>query len=324
MGAKTLCSGESDRKTDLYSISNGNISCSLFAYGCTLQSLRVPDSSGNLTDVVLGFGESVQYSGISGRIGATIGRYANRIRNGRFSIGKKLYQLSVNRFPNHIHGGVKSFDKKVWNVAESGDDYLRMSLVSEDGEEGYPGRLDTSVTYSLRNSTLEIKYEAVSDKDTICNLTNHSYFNLSGKGTIDGHKVMINSSRYVPTDDQGLPSGGEADVSGYLDLRSMKPLSHSYDTCFILDSGSRCASCLSEETGIRMDICTDMPAIQLYTGDNLKDAAGKNGTHIGSRSGVCFETEFPPDSPNGRYSDMCLLRAGKKYEHFTSFEFGNI
>ncbi len=308
------------RTVHRYDLDNGRISCSVLDYGCTLRSLNVPDRNGIPVDVVLGYDSLKQYASLSGRLGATIGRFANRIAEGRLPIDGKVYQLSVNRSPHHIHGGFKGFDKRIWDVIEEDDSHVTMRLVSEDGEEGYPGRMVVTSTYRLEGTSLVLEQRAESDRDTVCSLTNHSYFNLSGGGTIDRHKVSIDAGRHLTTDDKGIPTG-ECEAEGYMDLREPRALSSSYDHCYLLDSEDDCATCYSEDTGIRMTVSTDMPAMQLYTGDGLKDVVGKNGRTIGRRSGVCFETQFPPDAPNNRFAEMCILRKGERYDHRTRFGF---
>ena len=317
---RTLFGRIGDSDVYKYSLDSGSISCSVLDYGCTLQSLKVPDKHGRLVDVVLGYDDIGQYASLSGRMGATIGRFANRISYGRLPIGDRVHQLSINRPPHHIHGGFRGFDKMVWDAVEYDDRHVTMRLISKDGEEGYPGNLEAAVTYSLERNALTIRYRARSDRDTVCNLTNHSYFNLDGCGRIDGHRVFIDAGHHLTATEEGIPSA-IADVKGEMDLRDSRTLSSSYDSCFLLDSKEDCAACLSEDTGIRMTVSTDMPAMQLYTGDGLKDTVGKDGKTIGRRSGVCFETQFPPDSPNNWFSEMCILRKGETYDHRTVFSF---
>ncbi|MBE6521451.1 MAG: galactose mutarotase [Thermoplasmata archaeon] len=303
-----------------YDLDNGTISCSVLDYGCTLQSLNVPDRNGRMVDVVLGYDSLEQYATLSGRLGATIGRFANRIANGRLPIDGKVYQLSINRSPHHIHGGFRGFDKRVWDVIEADADHVTMRLLSVDGEEGYPGNLEATATYRLEGSSLVLEHRAFSDRDTVCSLTNHSYFNLSDGGTVDTHIVSVDARRHLTADDKGIPTG-EREAEGEMDLRMPKALSSSYDCCYLLDSQEDCATCCSDDTGIRMTVSTDMPAMQLYTGDGLKTIVGKNGRTIGRRSGVCFETQFPPDAPNSRFAETCILRKGERYEHRTRFGF---
>ena len=227
-----------------YDLDNGTISCSVLDYGCTLQSLRVPDRDGSIVDVVLGYDSIEQYAGLPGRMGATIGRFANRIAGGRLRIDGRAYQLSVNRPPHHIHGGFKGFDKRIWDVLEEDESHVSMRLLSADGEEGYPGNLEVTASYRLDGDSLVIEHRAESDRDTVCSLTNHSYFNLSGRGTVERHIVSVGAGRHLTADGQGIPTG-EAEAGGPMDLRAPRRLSSAYDCCYLLDSGDGCAACLS-------------------------------------------------------------------------------
>lgn len=306
-----------------YYLDNGNISCSVLDYGCVLRTLRVLDRNGEKVDVVLGYDNLEQYVELPGRMGAVIGRYANRIKNGRFSIDGKEYQLSVNRGNHHIHGGFSGFDKKIWKVLEHDSFHILFCYESADGEEGYPGNLSVMVEYRLAENTLSINYMASSDEDTICNLTNHSYFNLSGKGSIDNHGVAIHSKYCIPTDLEGIPKGGVEKLLPELDMNeSIIIHDRKIDMDFILDSKSESAVCFCDASGIIMIVSTDMPAMRLYTGDGLKETDGKNGT-IGPRSGICFESQFPVDSPNNNLFNACILRKGRTYCHGTKFLFSS-
>lgn len=321
---KRIPFGTVDRKgVEEIVLDNGTISCSVLTYGCALRTLCVPDRNGRITDIVLGYDSIEQYANLSGRMGAVIGRYANRIKDGRFQLNGGSVQLSVNRPPNHIHGGNMGFDKKVWDVLDVSDSSVTLGYSSPDGEEGYPGNLDAKVTYSLQGRSLSIRYEAVSDRDTICSLTNHSYFNLSGKGDISDHSVMIKADGYTPSDPSGIPLGTIEEVSGPMDLRHLTSMSSgtAYDLNYTLSDGKGCAVCRSESTGIVMTVSTDMPALQFYTGDGLKDVVGKNGARISSRSGLCFETQFPPDAPNNPSFGDCVLKKDRIYDHLTTFDF---
>lgn len=307
-------------------LDNGILNCSVLTYGCILNSLNVPGRRNKMVDVVLGYNTLEQYVVSSGRIGAVIGRYANRIKNGRFNIDSHTIQLSLNRKPNHIHGGFKGFDKRIWNISDCSDTYVELSYLSRDCEEGYPGNLDVKVRYELIDYSLRISYHAVSDQDTICNLTNHSYFNLSGRNCIDDHHILIRSDRYFETDPEGIPTGNICDVTGDTDLRGPRSLDDnlSYDICYLLDSGEECALCCSDRTGIMMSVSTDMPAMQFYTADNLSDRIGKNGIHMGKHSGICFETQYPPDAPNHSEFGYRPLRKGEVYDHYTMFSFTTV
>jgi len=306
-----------------YYLDNGLISCSVLDYGCILRTLNIPDRNGRPVDVVLGYDDIEHYTQLPGRMGAIIGRYANRVKNGHFSIGENCYQLSINRGNHHIHGGFNGFDKKIWNVLEHDYCHILLGYRSPDGEEGYPGEMNVMVEYRLSLNNLSICYMATSDKDTICNLTNHSYFNLSGEGLIDDHCVLVRSSDYISTDDDGIPTEGIKCLFDELDLNESKRMQgFAFDVDYILDSEAESAVCYSDATGINMCISTDMPALRFYTGDGLKDTYGKNGK-IGTRSGMCFETQFPVDSPNNFLFNDCILKKGETYYHKTVFNFSS-
>ncbi len=303
-------------------LDNGSISCSILTYGCIIRTLNVPDAAGNMMDVVLGYDDLDSYVRNSGRLGAVIGRYANRISGGRFVLDGHTIELSVNRPPNHIHGGFSGFDKKVWNIIRCDSSSVTLGYHSKDGEEGYPGNLEVHITCTLSDHSLIIDYSAESDKDTICSLTNHSYFNLSGSNGIDDHSVQINAGRFVPMDGDMIPLGILSDVNGSNDLRGLTSLDPdaAFDVCYILDRND-CALCRSGTTGIEMSVSTDMPAMQFYTADGLSERQGKKGMLIGKRSGICFETEFLPDAPNNPAFGCCVLRKGERYGHRTEFSF---
>ena len=316
--------GEDVREVTL---DDGIISCSVLTYGCILRTLKVPDRNGRKTDVVLGYDDVGDYTSRSGRLGAVIGRFANRIAGASFVLDGKMIQLTVNRPPDHIHGGTEGFDKKIWDIVECDDTHVELRYISEDGEEGYPGRMETFVTYSLDGPVLSLRYEAVSDHDTICNLTNHSYFNLAGRGDICDHVVSIGAGRYTPLNERNVPTGEISEVKGRFDLRKRTRLSDvmgdGYDDNFLLDKGERC-DCYCGRTGIGMTVETDMPAVQFYTGNGLKGGTcGKGGVMMGRWSGLCFETQFCPDSPNHDVFPSCVLRKGEKFKSTTRFVFRN-
>ena len=304
-----------------YFLDNGLISCSILDYGCILRTLYVPDRNGKSVDVVLGYDDIEHYQRFPGRMGAVIGRYANRVKNGHFSIGSNSYQLSKNRGEHHIHGGFNGFDKKIWKILEHDYCHILLGYKSANGEEGYPGEMNVMVEYRLSRNCLSICYMASSDKDTICNLTNHSYFNLSGERSIDDHCVLIRSSNYIPIDQDGIPTEEMKGLPDELDLNESKEMNgSSFDLDYILDTEVESVVCYCDTTGITMCVSTDMPAIRFYTGDGLKKANGKN-REIGPRSGMCFETQFPVDSPNNSLFSACILKKGETYYRKTIFSF---
>ena len=302
-------------------------------YGATIRTLSVPDRSGKQTDVVLGYDTLEEYLKNPNYFGATIGRFANRIRAGRFSLNGQTYTLAVNNGPNHLHGGLVGFDKHIWQAEETPEG-LRFSRLSPHMEEGYPGNLQVSVTFSLEKSALTIRYEAQSDQDTILNLTNHSYFNLSGSGDIQDHLLQIASDAITPNDPDCLPTGEIMPVAGTaVDFRQPKAVgrdadldepcvksSGGYDVNFIL-SGSPGAVLQSPKTGIVMTMTTDQPGVQLYTCNGLPERRGKNGAHYGHRAALCLETQRYPDCIHHPEWPTCILRAGEVFRSFTTYSF---
>ena len=298
-------------------------------YGVTIRTLIVPDRNGKPVDVVLGYDSLEEYRSHRGCLGATVGRFANRIGKATFTLNGIEYKLAANSGQNHIHGGVVGFDKKVWSSA-AGDNLVVFSLTSPDGEEGYPGTLRVQVTVSLTNDSLQLHYRAVSDRDTVLNLTNHSYFNLNGEGQILEHWVQVNADSFTVNDDACLPTGEVRPVEGTaLDFRAGKPvgqdvddgmLDGGYDNNLIL-SGSPGAVVRSEKSGIVMTMTTDQPGVQLYTANKLYERTGKGGAAYGARSGLCLETQHYPDAIHHPQWPTCILRAGEVFESTTCYGF---
>ncbi len=334
------------RPADLFTIVNASgASVSISNYGGILVSLLVPDLSGKLTDVLLGFSSVSGYAPVNpGYMGALIGRVGNRIGKGQFTLNGVDYQVATNSNGHHLHGGLAGFDKKLWEAEpDAAKNALKLTTFSPDGEENYPGRMDVTVTYTFSDdNALSIHYEAVSDKDTLCNLTNHVYFNLSGEGsgTIEDHMIQVNASRYTATDSGLIPTGEQRSVDGTpLDLRNPlrlgAGLAHTqddeamrfgggYDHNFMVDGeGFREAvSLYAPATGIRMKAFTDLPGVQLYTGNMLSsDWTGKSGKNYGKRDGLCLETQFPPDAINHPGFPSPVLRAGERFSSVTSYIF---
>ena len=305
----------------------GEMSADILTYGATLRSLNVPDVNGAPVDVVLGYDSLEDYTSRSGRLGATIGRFANRISGASFPLGGKAYNVTMNRGKHHIHGGNRGFDKRIWEIASLKDDSVTLHLTSPDGDEGYPGKLDAELTYILTEKSLRLEYLAQSDSDTVCSLTNHSYFNLGGTGTVEDHTVALPLERYTEADSEGIPTGRILPAEGFYDLSSPAVIGDrlkegSYDVNYLLDAKGTCALAYCPRTGIHMKVDTDMPALQFYTAGGLKDGTpGKNGAVYGRFSGMCFETQFCPDSPNRPEFPSCVLREGEEYRHTTVFSF---
>ena len=337
----------SDGQTiDLYTLTNKNgMQVGIINYGGRVVSIRVPDRQGQMADVVLGFDNLDGYLGNNPYFGAIVGRYANRIAKGRFTLDSVEYKLAQNDGPNSLHGGVKGFDKVVWKATELAkqNSALELAYLSKDGEEGYPGNLSVKVTYTLSDDNeLWIDYHATTDKDTVLNLSNHSYFNLAGEGNGDilQHVMMIAASRFTPVDATLIPTGELRNVEGTpFDFRQptaigarlnnddeQLKLGRGYDHNFVLDrkgSGMTLAARVVEpKSGRVLEVKTDQPGIQFYTGNFLDGTIhGKGGKVYGHRFAFCLETQHFPDSPNHPSFPSSELKPGETYHYITVFRF---
>ncbi len=330
------------RQVALYTLANPNgIKAGITNFGAILVSLEVPDRDGNLADVTLGFDALDGYLGKHPYFGAVVGRYANRIGNAGFMLNGVEYKLAANNGENHLHGGTKGFDKMVWKLddlrAEGDEASVKMSYISEDGEEGYPGNLACSVTYTLtEDDELKISYEADTDKATVVNLTNHSYFNLAGQGTGDvlGHELMLNAEMYTVVDEGLIPTGENRSVkdspmdftiSASIGSR-IAQVEGGYDHNYVLKSGgdslALCARAYEPTSGRVMEVYTTEPGVQLYTGNFLDGSVtGKDGKVYKKHYGFCLETQHFPDSPNKPDFPSVVLEPGQKYATTTVFKF---
>jgi aldose 1-epimerase len=330
-----------------YTLSNANgMVVRLITYGAIVVSLEAPDSKGNRADVVLGYDTLEGYVKDNAYFGAIAGRYANRIAGGRFTLGKREYVLATNNGPNHLHGGLKGFNKVVWDggpVAESHRAGVRFTYLSKDGEEGYPGNLQVSVTYWLTNEDeLRIEYEAHTDKPTPVNLTHHGYFNLAGHnaGSILGHELMINADRFTPVDATLIPTGELRPVEGTpMDFRTPIPIGarihepyeqllygRGYDHNWVLNRGDKpltlAARVCEPVSGRVMEVYTTEPGLQFYCGNFLDGTnVGKGGHPYAHRSGFCLETQHFPDSPNHPDFPNTILKPGETYTQTTVYRF---
>jgi len=311
-------------------LTDGPMSCGILTYGGALRSLTVPDREGTPVDVVLGFDTLEAYRSQDKYLGALVGRYANRIGGSRFTLEGREYPLRANDGPNHLHGGAEGFDKKVWRVRSQTRSSVSLSLLSPDGEEGYPGDLEVTVTYTLRNQALEIRYQARSSRTTLCNLTNHAYFNLSGhqSGTIERQHIQLLAGRYTPVDAGLIPTGAVEPVEGTaMDLRTLQPIGgREYDHNWAVsgwDGTQRpAARAWSSDTGISLEVQTTLPGIQFYTGNFLDGCpAGKGGAVYKKKCAFCLETQYYPDSPNHPDFPSAVLHAGEVYESKTIYRF---
>ena len=318
-------------------------------YGAIITSIKVPDRDGKFDDVALGYDSVEKYINAVDKpyFGAVVGRYGNRIAGGKFELDGQTYTLAINNSPNHLHGGVIGFDKVVWDakpIESDRGEALQLSYTAKDMEEGYPGKLDITVTYTLTDdNAVIVDYRAQTDKATPVNLTQHTYFNLKGegRGTILDHELMINADRYTPVDATLIPTGELADVQGTpFDFRKSKTIGRDigqdneqlayglgYDHNFVLDrdgKGMQLAARVYEPiSGRVLEISTTEPGIQLYSGNFLDGRlTGKSDQPYVHRGGFCLETQHYPDSPNRPEFPSTILRPGKTYETTTKFKFG--
>lgn len=311
-------------------------------FGGRIISIKVPDRNGKFEDVVLGYDKLEDYINDNNGFGATIGRFANRIENAKFELNGIEYKVSENCGKHHIHGGFIGFDKVVWKANIIKDEALELSYTSKDGEEGFPGELQVKVKFILTNgNALKLEYYAVSDKDTVVNLTNHSYFNLSGHGAGDilSHKLLLKSDYITPADGEGIPTGEIQAVEGTpFDFKKLKPIGQEievgdeqiklgigYDHNFVLDISSKnpekIAEVYEEASGRLMEVYTTKPGVQLYTGNFLNNVKGKSGTVYGKKSGLCLETQYYPNAMKYACFPSPILRAGDEYRHTTIYKF---
>lgn len=325
----------------LYTLDNGN-GCimKVSSYGGIITSLKVPAKNGNQIDIVLGYDSLMDYLRESPYFGAIIGRYGNRIAAAKFSLEDKEYLLAANNGLNHLHGGIRGFDKVIWKVEEMKTDStvgLQLHYLSPDGEEGYPGNLDVTVTYTLTNDNcLIFDYYASTDKATPVNLTQHSYFNLNGIGDIKSHKLMMAASRYTVVDSTLIPTGELRPVSGTpFDFTKAKSIGQDllatggnpigYDHNFVLDTKSIDELAIrvsSPETGICMEVFTDQPGVQFYSGNFLNGSLkGKNGAVYNQYNGFCLETQHFPDSPNQKLFPSVIITPSEPYRSRSIYKF---
>ena len=332
---------------DAYTLGSESFSATILTYGGTIAELHVPDRDGERANVVLGYRALADYTALPKTFfGALVGRYGNRIANGRFTLDGRTYDLPKNNGENTLHGGPHGFDTVVWDVVDAREDRLALHHVSRDGDQGFPGTLDVHVTYTLEpEGTLRITYEATTDAPTVVNLTNHSYFNLAGEssGDVMGHVVSIAGSHYLPTDEAQIPTGERASVDGTpFDFRTPRPIgaglrephpqiiaARGYDFCWILDrSGDGLipvASAYDPQSGRQMDVSTTEIGLQFYTGNKLDGAkTGSSGRTYRQTSGFAMETQHFPNSPNVAAFPSTVLRPGERYRSETAFRFSAV
>ncbi|MBD0837449.1 aldose epimerase family protein [Streptomyces sp. TRM68416] len=303
-----------------WTLERAGVRVRVLTYGGIVQSVEVPDREGVAGNVVLGFAELTGYLAHPGPyLGALVGRFANRIAGGRFPLDGRTYALARNNGPNCLHGGERGFDKRVWD-AEPVEHGVRLSRVAPHGEEGFPGRLEVSATYTLDASgALRIAYEAVTDAPTVVNLTNHSYFNLAGSGHAGGHELRLDASRYTPVDADLIPTGVESVHGTDVDFRAARKVGSGYDHNFALDKGVteapvEVAELYDPSTGRVLTVATTEPGLQLYTADHLEEPFAPG-------EGIALETQHFPDSPNRPDFPSTVLRRGGVFRSQTVYGF---
>jgi aldose 1-epimerase len=334
----------SGKPTGLYTLKNKNgLVAQITNYGAILVSIIVPDRKGIFTDIVQGYDNIADYiNGNSPYMGAICGRCANRIAKGKFTLLDKQYTLAVNSGPNHLHGGIKGFNKVVWHVVNVSDSAIKMEYFSIDGEEGYPGNLRVSVTYTLTDSNeLRLDYFATTDKATVVNLAGHSYFNLAGEGSgsIYGQELMINGAFFTPTDETNIPTGEILSVKGTpMDFTSPKKIGSEidneneqlkfgagYDHNWVLNhrTGILGLAAVAHDplSGRVMEVLTTQPGVQLYTANWIDGEKGKGGKKYGRRWAFCLETQHFADAINKPHFPSTILNPGEEYKHVCMYKF---
>lgn len=330
------------RKAKAYTLTNdAGMSAQFSDYGATLVRLLVPDKEGGLRDVVLGYSDAAGYEAGTESIGATVGRNANRIAGASFELNGVTYKLTANQFGNNLHSGNDFYNKRFWKVEEAADDHITFLLHSPDGDQGYPGTLDMKLTCALtEENEVRFTYDAVPDQDTIINMTNHSYFNLNGhdSGDILSHRVTVDADAFTMADEQSIPTGEIVDVTDTpMDFRKGRVigedidapyealrLGKGYDHNWVLKNKgkfAKVAEAAGDASGIVMEVYTDLPGIQIYTGNFLNQEPGKDGAVYPHRAAVCFETQYFPDAIHHDNFPGPVCKAGQACHTVTAYRF---
>lgn len=335
------------KQVKLYHLKNQNgLEATITNYGGRIVSLFVPDKDHQRLDITLGFNSLQEYLDHPSYYGAIIGRYGNRIANGNFMLDDQIYHLATNNGTNALHGGLKGFDKVVWTVISQDVHHLQLHYLSADGEEGYPGNLEIKVTYTLNNENeLGIHYEAITDKKTILNLTNHAFFNLNGEssGLINNHLLQINADHFTPVDEKQIPTGEIAPVEntpfdfrettemglrmddGHQQIQYGLGYDHNYVLKQVEGNLSLAAIATGDESAIQMKVYTDQPGIQFYSGNFISgNDPGKSGVIYKKRSAFCLETQHFPDSPHQPGFPSTELIPGETFKSTTIYKFSLI
>lgn len=339
---KDFGSLKNGQKVTLYVLQNDQIKVAISDYGASLISIWVKDKNGTPQDVVLGFEDASGYEqDNSTYIGCNVGRFANRVNNAKFTLNDKTYLLDKNEGENTLHSGFHPYSKRIWEVKSTTEDSISLSLNSPDGDQGFPGDLDLTITYRVEGNALKIIYDGICNKDTMISLTNHSYFNLNGQGNGDvlNHIVKINADYFIPIDARSIPTGEISSVKGTpmdftqpkeigkeieADFEQLK-LAKGYDHNWCINdydgSVREAVVAKSDQTGIQMTVLSNYPGIQMYTGNYLQDTPGKNGAIYDFRNGICFEAQYYPDAVNNEQFVSPICKANEPYHKEIIFQF---
>lgn len=320
-------------------LKNNYLEVEISEFGASIISIKTPDRHGKIVDVVLGYNDIEKYKRQTKYIGATVGRCCNRIKNGLIEIDGTKYQLNCNDSKNHLHGGDIGFDKKIWNSKEI-ENGVELNYISEDGEENYPGQLDVKVTYTLNDNSLIINYKATTNKTTVCNLTNHTYFNLNGYGNILQHQVQIFADYFTENNQESIPTGEIIPVDNTpMDFRNPqyieKDINNEYyqikyakgfDNNWVLNNYNgeirKIATAYSELSGIELEVSTDLPGLQFYSGNFLDGAEnGKNNIPIKNHSGFCLECQYFPNAFANDNFEKPILKSDELYNKNIIYKF---
>lgn len=330
------------RRVEAFDLAAGAVTATVLTYGATLASVRVPNTSGAVADVALGFDTIDGWLDDPQYFGSIVGRYANRIRHGRFPLACRAIQVTPNRGDHHLHGGAVGFDKVIWSAEDASTEHqagVRLHHHSPDGDEGFPGELDVTVTYQLDpRGTLTIRYEAVAGAPTVVNLTNHVYLNLAGAGTVLDHEIVLHGGSFLPVDDATLPTGEVRRVTGTpMDLRRATRIgdrvdatdlqvrtANGFDHCWVVDGtpGELRPCATVTGAGRSLKVATTQPGVQFYTGQGIRPRPGRDGASYGPHSGFCLETQHFPDSPNHEHFPSTRLEPGQNFTEVTALTFG--
>ncbi|MEQ1858846.1 MAG: aldose epimerase family protein [Chthoniobacteraceae bacterium] len=340
MKRSLCCKTPEGEPVEIFTLTNAHgLRARVLSWGATLSEMSVPDRAGKLADVTLGFDEPERYLQPHPAFGIIAGRFANRIALGKFALDGRTYQLATNNGPNHLHGGMRGFDKYVWRAEPVGTSAVRFTHVSADGDEGYPGKLTVSVTYTLTEADeLRLDYTATTNAPTVLNLTNHAYWNLGDSADVLAHTLLLNASRYTVVDASSIPTGELRAVAGTpMNFTKAKPIGRDiaalkdapgggFDHNWVIDSPRPGGFALAAEahdpaSGRVMRVSTDQPGVQFYTGNYLKSVAGRSGRIYEKHAGFCLETQHFPDSPNQPAFPSTVLRPGQTFRSTTVHAF---